>query len=271
MTGSSLAFTRIVLGLDQPAADQAALRFAADFAKLLRLDLFGLFAEDPSLARLAELPSFREFRVLERQWRPIEGRSLSGDLESSALAARRTFEAMARAIGVSPRFEVVRATTMDAIASVSGETDIVMVSESRTPANFCIPSFAEIVASAMATPAAVLLLPNPVARARGPVLAIGESAEDPCVASAAAIAAAADEQLEVVTTRDSHLSMPWRRRDQPGERMVVMSRRVSASVAPLSVVSQRRVPVLVLGHGRVTAKKASEEEASEDAGSDRER
>jgi len=263
MTGSSLAFTRIVLGLDQPASDQAALRFAADFAKLLRLDLFGLFAEDPSLVHLAELPSLREFRVLERQWRPIEGRSLSGDLESSASAARRAFEDMALAIGVKRRFEIVRAKTMDAIASVSGETDIVMVSESKTPAHFCIPSFAEIVAAAMATPAAVLLLPNPVARLRGPVLVIGESAEDPSVASAAAIAAAADEQLEVVTTEDSLLSMPWRRRDQPGERMVVMSRRVSASLAPLSVVSQRRVPVLVLGRRRVTATATSEDSVSE--------
>lgn len=263
MTGPSLSFRRIVLGLDQSASDGTALRFAADFAKLLRLDLFGLFAEDPGLAQLAGLSSLREFRVLERQWCPIEGRSLSGDLESRAAVARRAFEEMARVIGVSRRFEIVHAKRMDAIAAVSGETDIVMVSESRTAANFCIPSFPEIVAAAMRTRAAVLLVPNPAARSHGPVLAIGATADDPCVASAAAIAAAADEQLEVVTMRDLAVSMPWRRRDQPGERMVVMSRRVSASLAPLSIVSQRRIPVLVLGRGRVAATKTLQSTVSD--------
>ena len=55
MSLAHVEFTRIVLGLDQRALDRAALRFAADFAKLLQLDLVGLFAEDPSLAQLAEI------------------------------------------------------------------------------------------------------------------------------------------------------------------------------------------------------------------------
>ena len=77
MSLANVEFTRIVLGLDQRALDRAALRFAADFAKLLQLDLVGLFAEDPSLARISEMPALREFRLLEKQWRSIEGRSLT--------------------------------------------------------------------------------------------------------------------------------------------------------------------------------------------------
>lgn len=249
MTASPAAFTRIVLGLDQGASDRSTIRFAADFARLLRLDLFGLFAEDPSLAQLAGLPSLREFRLLERQWRPIEGRSLSAELERCAATARQSFDEIARATGVARRFEVVRARAIEAIASVSGESDIILLAEPRAAVPLARESFAEIVTAALATPAGVLVVPNRIVRAQGPILAIGETAEDESVASAAAIAAAVHERFEVVAARDQGLSQ---RHGRPAERMIVMTRQVGARVAPLSLIAGRRVPVLVLGRAHVT-------------------
>jgi len=253
MTASSTAFTRIVLGLDQAGSDRAAMRFAADFARLLRLDLFGLFAEDPSLTQLAGLPTLREFRLLERQWRPIEGRSLSAELERCAATARQSFDEIAEAMGVARRFEVVHARAKEAIASVSGESDIILLAEPRA-VPLAHESFAEIVTAALATPAGVLVVPRRIARVHGSILAIGDTAEDESVASAAAIAAAVHERFEVVTTRDRELS---RRLGRPAERMIVMTRRAGARVAPLSLVAGRRVPVLVLGRAHVTGIGAS--------------
>jgi hypothetical protein len=255
MTAPPAAFTRIVLGLDQAGSDRAAMRFAADFARLLRLDLFGLFAEDPSLARLVGLPSLREFRLLERQWRPIEGGSLSAELERCAATARQSFDEIARATGVARRFEVVRARVKEAIASVSGESDIILLAEPRAAVPLAFESFAEIVTAALATPAGVLVVPNRIARLHGSILAIGETAEDESVASAAAIAAAVHERFEVVAARDQELS---HRPGRPAERMIVMTRRVGARVAPLSLVAGRRVPVLVLGRAHVTGVGASD-------------
>lgn len=250
---SPAAFRRIVLGLDQAGSDRAVIRFAADFARLLRLDLFGLFAEDPSLARLAALPSLREFRLLERQWQPIEGRSLSADLERCVAVARQSFEDIARATGVARRFEVVQARTLEALASVSSESDIVVVAEPRPPAPPARETFSEAVAAALATPAGVLVVPSRIVRTHGSILAISETADDESVSSAAAIAAAAEERIDVHAVRDYEL---WQRSQpvgQAGERLIVMTRRTSARLAPFALVAQRRVPVLVLGRAQVAA------------------
>jgi len=249
MSLANVEFTRIVLGLDQRALDRTALRFAADFAKLLQLDLVGLFAEDPSLARLSDMPDLREFRLLEKQWRSIEGRSLTGDVERCVEVARRALDETARTIGVSRHFEVVRARLLEAVGSISRQQDIVMVSESRAAPHLPGESFAEIVAAALATPAAVLVVPSRIARQHGPILAISETGDDTNLASARAIAAAANERLTIIAPRDVDLAQPWPV-DRVGERLIVMPRRIGGGLTAVSVSSRRRVPVLVLGHHR---------------------
>lgn len=257
MTPSTTAFTRIVLGLDQRLSDRATLRFAADFARLLRIDLVGLFAEDPSIARVAELPTLREFRLIERQWQQVEGRNLSGDLALCIETARRSFDEIAQATGVSRRFEVVRARMLEAIRSTSEESDIVVMPEPRTATHFAGESFSEAVAAALTTQAAVLVVPRSFAREHGTILAISDTAEDACVASARTIAAAANERLEVIALRDSGLSTAWPSPDRPGERLIVMSHRTD--LEPISILSRRRVPVLVLPRGSAASTNARPE------------
>lgn len=246
MSDIALEFTRIIVGLDRSVPDRTALRFAVELAKLLRLNLFGLFAQDPRLTNLAGMPLMREFRMLERQWRPIEGRSLLGDLELSASIARKALDEVARASGISHRFEILPATAREAIASVSSATDIVMVTEPRVPADQAFQPFSEIVAAAMTTPASVLIFPNRVARDHGPVLAIAGRSDDPSVTSAAAIASAANERMEVIITTSPASSTLRRVPRRLDERMIVMTRRTSGDLAPSSLASDRRVPVLVV-------------------------
>lgn len=251
MTDHIASFRRVVFGFERSAPDRATLRFAADFARLLQLDLFALFSENPNLATLASHPLVREYRVLAQQWRSIEGRSMRGDLESCASIAKQIFEEEARATGGSHSFKIVRATTIDAMKSVSSTSDIVMLAEPRTPTDRAIQPFSDIVAAAISTPAAVLVVPNSITRKHGPILAIGETRQDPSVASAATIAAAANERLEFMSANDPSLRMLWQPPNWPGERMVVMTRGVGETLTPLSVASRRNVPVLVLGHGKL--------------------
>jgi nucleotide-binding universal stress UspA family protein len=242
----ALEFTRIIVGLDRSAPDRTALHFAVELARLLRLNLLGLFAQDPRLTNLAAMPLMREFRMLERQWRPIEGRSLLGDLELSAAIAQKALDEVARASGIPHRFEILPVAASHAIASVSNATDIVMVSEPRTSADQAFQPFSEIVAGAMTSPASVLIFPNRIARDRGPVLAIAERPDDPSVTSAAAIASAANERMEVIATASPASSTLRRLPRRLDERMIVMTRRTSSGLAPSSLASERRVPVLVV-------------------------
>jgi hypothetical protein len=243
---AALDFTRIILGFDRSAPDRTALRFAAELAKLLHLNLLGLFAQDPQLSTIAGLPLLREFRVIERQWRPIESQALLNDLETSAALARRMLDEVARASGISPSFLVMAATAAKAIADVSSPTDIVMVAEPRTPTDKALRPFSEIVSAALTTPASVLVFPSRLARDRGPVLAIVPQKDDASVAIARTIASALNEPVNVVEA-NGELSASLR--SPPGqslERMIVMTRQ-TADLSPLSIAAERNVPVLVVG------------------------
>jgi hypothetical protein len=82
-------FRRIVLGLPYGRAGQKGMRLAADIARHLRLELFGLFVEEESLLGLAKLPFAREFQPLGGDWRPLDVNQLSLDLQIAASNAQR--------------------------------------------------------------------------------------------------------------------------------------------------------------------------------------
>lgn len=248
MTNHLASFTRVVLGFERTAPDRATLRFAADFARLLKLDLFAVFAENPSLANLGSHLQIREYQLLSQKWRSIEGGGVLGSLESCAAIAKQIFEEETRASRGSNNFEIVRASTIDAITSVSSGSDIVMLAEPRSPADLATQPFSEVVDAAIATSAAVLVVPSSIARRQGPILALGETSQDPSVASAAAIAAAADERFEFMSTSDPHEPAARHSTNWPREQMIVMTRGVSGKFTALSIASRRKVPVLVLGH-----------------------
>ncbi len=94
-----IAYKRVVVGLHQSAPDKTTMRMAAELAGLLRLDLMGLFIEDPGMFALAQRPGAREFQLLGKRWRALDPESLSRDNELCALSSRRVLDETAKALG----------------------------------------------------------------------------------------------------------------------------------------------------------------------------
>ena len=65
-------YRRAVLGMGIGNIDRDMLREAAEFARLLELDMLGVFIEDPSLIELAALPFARELRLPGHDWQALE-------------------------------------------------------------------------------------------------------------------------------------------------------------------------------------------------------
>jgi hypothetical protein len=248
------------------------MRMAADMARLLDLDLFGLFVEEERLFGLASLPFAREFKPIGGGWHALDSDQLSRDLSMAAKSAERAFAEASRTLPTRCQFEVVRGSMAETIASNLRAGDIVMLAESASPfecANSELPAIAD---AAFRSEAAVLLVPGRVARRAGTIVAILTEPDDPSIEAAAAVAAAAKEDLIVIETfksvgagrayeellakgtRISRVSVgrsPLRDAsgiaaafDQMRERLVVMSRNDVAIAALIAGV--RQVPILVV-------------------------
>lgn len=275
----SIEFRRVVLGLHRGSADPASLQFAAEFAELLRLDLFGLFVREDSLLKLAELPFVREFRPLGGGWHPLSVEQLGRDLDLAVSAAQQLFRAATATMRVASSFEIVMGSMARVLATVPQAGDILVITQPNTPADRLAEPFASLLDSALKSAASVMLVPARIARSRGPVVAIAQGPADPSIEIAAAIAAAAKEKLVVVgrSAQDEatpapalpeqpdvtsgiaveHLVAP----DIPvmsgpdlasllgrlNERLVVMSRDATTKFPPALIAADRRVPVLIGG------------------------
>ena len=265
-------FRRIVLGLPYHKPRQG-MRLGADLARLLDLDLLGLFVKEESLLGLASLPFIRELKLLGGGWRQLDFDQLSHDFEIAAKDAERAFTEAVKALPTTCRFEVVKGSMADTIASISREGDIVLLfREPESSAQGESPALLAALNAAFQCSAAVLLVPTQIARQSGAIVAIATHAQDPSIEAASAVAAAAKEDLIVVDTfasdgekRLSEVRMPTGVRvrrisanphrpinassisfalRQISERLVVMTRGDDA--VPSMIASMRYVPVLVV-------------------------
>jgi hypothetical protein len=191
-------FRRIVVGLScHRPSPEAGMRLATEMARLLHLDVFGLFVQEESLFDVASLPFSREFKILGGGWRPFESGQLARELEAVASRAHRALNEAARNLQTACRFEVVRGSMVESIAAISSAEDIILLSEPAGAAEYSTQSFA-VLNAAFRSAAAVLLVPRRIARSRGAIVAIAREPDDPSIAAARAIAVAAKEELIVV-------------------------------------------------------------------------
>jgi hypothetical protein len=269
-------YRRIVLGLPYSRPGRG-IHMAADMARLLQLDLFGLFVEEERLFGLAAMPFVREFRSIGGCWNTFDVDQLTQDLSIAARNAEKVFTEVAKTVPTAARFEVVRGTMPDIIASISGAGDIVVVAEPENPADHASAQFRAIADAAIRSQAAVLLVPERVARQTGSIVAILSSADDPCFEVAVSVAAAAKEELIVIEAfaaaepsprRETQVAAGVRYRriavaensasiaaqlaspyPQDEERLVVMSSR--DLVTPSLIGSARHVPILIVGSARI--------------------
>jgi len=196
------AYRRVLLDLRHAVADRGGIRVGAELARLLDLDLTGVFVEDAALLGLAEYPFVRELRLPGHEWHPLNAGRITEEVRAAADAARRLLDTHCAQLGIHSLFEVVRGDPSASLAALSGTSDIVVLVEPATPAERLARAFPRAWQSALRSAAAVLLVPPRLARDHGPVAALVTRADDPSLATAAAIAAAAGEHLLLLVPRD---------------------------------------------------------------------
>jgi predicted ATP-dependent protease len=268
------SFRRIVLGL-QPGAHERTMQLAVELADLLHLDLLGLLLEDTSLRDLANIPFSREFRLLDGGWHAIDLDRVAHDFELAARIIKRKFTEAAKGLPTGSQFEIARKSLTETFASVSRTDDIIMIVEPQNPAERATQQFSWLLEAALRSAAAVMLVPPRVARTKGPIVAIGQSADDPGIHTAAAIALATKEELVILEadggddnepllrelTADHSLSVQHIRIDSMGltdpavcaqifrrvqERLIVIARGTFENDFVSTIAATRRVPVLIV-------------------------
>ncbi len=245
---------------------------AVDVARLLGLDLFGLFVEDETLMHLAALPFAREFNPLGG-WRAVDAGQLASDLQAAARSAQRSFTEAVKGLRTSCEFVTVRGSMGEAISTHARPGDIVMLSAPGAAGEYSAERFPLLLDTALQSAAAVLLIPRQIARNAGDVVAIATRPDDPSIPLAAAIARAANEELVIIELFEDgapdRSALPQDRQatrkvapaamSDPAllvaafrgerERLVVVTQGSAVASLPTVVASWRRVPVLVIAAG----------------------
>ena len=281
MPARTPAFKRLVLGLQQTAAD-SSMRLVAELASVLQLELLGLFLDDSSLRDLARFPFVREFRGPAVGWQPIDIERVSRDLEVAAGNLRRIFEQATRELETAARFEVARGSLGEIIAASSRSDDIFVIVEPLNPVERATSQFALLSEAAFGSGAAVLLLPSRIRRTSGPIVAIATRPNDPSIQTGAFLALATKEELVIINAdhqqgigddtrklaaetglRVEQIAAARSVFPDPGacaqafrhlqERLVVLSRGDFDPGVASTIAAARQVPVLVIGTGNQAA------------------
>ena len=195
---------RLILDLQLSPADEQMLSTAAEFARLLGLDLHGVYVEDEAVHALAALPFAREFRLPAHEWGGMEVGRIADEFRQAAARARRLLMQAAEATGVAHAFEVLRGDPAASVAQRSRRGDIVLFAEPRGAGDRSTRSFIRMWQAALESPASVLLVPLRLSRRQGPVAAAVTHAGDAALRTAARIARAAGEDLLLLIPAHGH-------------------------------------------------------------------
>lgn len=184
-------FRRIVVELHKGYHDEETMRFLADLARTLGLELAARYVLDPGAARAAALPFNREFRVLERDWQPLDQDAVRHAAELSAAAARRRFEQVANAYGISHSFQLLtEGANMQEASGSRDEAVAVLLQRWSTGGPLDM-----LLKAAFEEAAGVLILPGLAPRRTGPVLVAADSPDDAISAIGARLAAPGKERF----------------------------------------------------------------------------
>ena len=250
---ASFPYRRAILGMGAGRIDRGVLGAAAEFARLLELEMLGIFVEDRSVFGLAALPFARELRLPGHDWRALEPQRVIDELRAAAERARQLFRQEVESKGVMSHFEVRRGDPVTLASAVATSTDVVIVAEPFA-ADRLAYGFVPAQRAALASAAAVLLLPTSGMSRRGPVAAVAAGPSDTCFLLATRIAAAAGEQaVAVPPTSDISvtglIASLQRTLGQQRERLLVLTRGKSdhADEITLELARRRDVPILIVG------------------------
>ncbi len=191
----ALGYKRMVIGLPQNLASQAAVNAAADLAEFLKIELLAALIADSSLNAIAGLSSVRELRLPEHGWQPIDWRQMTREIDHATALARQRFADAVKSCTVPTSFDVVAGTQL--MTSLIRPDDIVAIIEPSHPGERITRQFTALLDAALDAARAVLILPRTIARTAGPILASAAAEDDASIPVALAIAAAMKEDLVV--------------------------------------------------------------------------
>ncbi len=267
---------RIVVHLYHGATSQTLMHRAAEMARLLGLDMFGVFIEDEAVHGLAAMPFARELRLPSHEWHSIDPDRVAADFRHAATTAKRLLDSVAQGEGVACGFEVRRGDPSGVIADLLRSSDIIVLAEPRLGSDELTQSFLRAWRAATGSDASVLLLPAGPMRRRGPVVLlltgngrrgvrtaahIARIAQEPLVLlglaaqrnAAAADARSAGLPSEAVQARDlaaiTDNTLRFALADS-GERLLVLDRdglNGAQEAVVLRVAAARGTPVLLVG------------------------
>lgn len=260
---------RIVLSIHH-GVNPVFLQQATEMARLLGLDMFGVFVEDEAVHGLASFSFVREIRLPTHEWHPIDPDRVTAAFRHAATTAKRLLDTVAQARGVRCSFEVRRGDPSNVVADLLCSSDIVVLAGGG---DALTQSFLRAWRTACGTDASVLLLPPGRLRQRGPIVAL--LAGERGVRTAAHIAGSAGEMLLLLgpaaALATATVDLPADRvrgRDltevtenallfalgDGRERLLVLERDgldPERAAAVLRVTAARGTPVLLVGTGTV--------------------
>ena len=247
---ASSRYRRAVLGLGTGSVDRDMLRAAAEFARLLELEMLGVFIEDRALLGLAALPFARELRLPGHDWQTLQPQRVGDELRAAAQQAQRLFQQEIASQGVVCRFEV-RAGDPATLASDVAQTSDVLIVVEPVALDALAPGSEPARRAALASAAAVLLLPRSGMPRRGPVAVVAAGPSDPSFVLASHIAAAAGERVFAIpgelTSTATLLASLQRVLGPHRERLLILPRNATMDEQmPQEIAGQRKVPVLVV-------------------------
>lgn len=164
---------RLLLDLGEASAERDGIEAAAAIARLLELELRGIFVEDEALLALAALPFARELRLPSHAWAGMEATRLAADLGRMAARLRRLLSQHSARLGVRSAFEVLRGDPAQCLSGLCGEADVLALMAPDSAAGRSLGAFRRAWDAAQRRAAPVLLLPAAGARQGGPVAAVG--------------------------------------------------------------------------------------------------
>lgn len=115
---------RAVVALDASAHSQAVLRATARMAAMLDLELVGVFVEDETLLRLADLPVTWEVGAKTATVRQMDSRDVARQFRALSTQMQRSLASAARQAGVPWRLHVARGDIVPELLAVIEPTDL---------------------------------------------------------------------------------------------------------------------------------------------------
>ncbi len=123
----ALSIERILVALDASPHSLAALGAAVELAARFQAELAGLFVEDESLLRAADLSFVSEVGLFSATCRRVDGEEMERQIRVQSRRVRRVFTVTTERAQVAWSFRVARGTVLREVLAAASEADVLVL------------------------------------------------------------------------------------------------------------------------------------------------